>query len=336
MGRERNSVWEWAAAGMFHVIDFDADGRATKGTDIALVAPPKEGRLRWIDLTDQDAEKLSVLSDEFGFHPLAIEDCLHFGQRPKLEPYDDHLFLVIHGIQADWDSLEVTESVELHIFLGDRFLVTVHQSPIPEIERVLQRATQDAIVTRRGLDYLCYMLADAIVDSYFPILDKLLIRVDQLEERILSDGDDVELAEMAGLKQMLVSLRRVLLAQRDVLSQLSRHSGSWISDETALYFRDVYDHVVRLSETVDSAREMLSNTRDAYMWSASQRTNEIMKRLTILSAIFLPLTFITGFFGQNFDDLPYGSNTLMNVMLLACLLVPALMFGFFLKSKWFS
>ena len=320
---------------MFRILDVHEDGLSVVCAGLANVAPPAAGDIRWIDLVEQDADKLRVLAERFRFHPLAIEDCLHFDQRPKLESYSDHMFLVIHGFRVNGDKALTSAAVELHIFLGHGFLVTVHESPLPELDAVWNRLAQDGSLLRRGADYVCYLIADALIDGYFPVVDGIMAKIDQLEDRVLDVSEEVNLQEILDLKRLLVEMRRVLSPQRDVLALLAKHGEGWIEEHTAIYFRDVYDHVLRLHETVESAREMVANTRDAYLWSASQRTNEIMKRLTILSAIFLPLTFLTGFFGQNFEDMPFGNYGLMIGMLVSCILVPAGMIYYFVKSKWF-
>lgn len=328
--------FRFGSSPVFRILDVHKDGSAGAGADLSAVAPPQAGDIRWIDLVEQDAGKLKVLSERFPFHPLAIEDCLHFDQRPKLESYSDHMFLVIHGFRVNGDKALTSSAVELHIFLGRDFLVTVHEYPLPELDAVWNRVAQDSSPLRRGPDYVCYLIADALIDGYFPVVDVIMAKIDQLEDRVLDVSEEVILQDILDLKRLLVEMRRILSPQRDVLALLAKRGEGWIDEHTAIYFRDVYDHVLRLHEAVESAREMVANTRDAYLWSASQRTNEIMKRLTILSAIFLPLTFVTGFFGQNFEDMPFGNYGLMIGMLASCILVPAGMIYYFIRSKWFA
>ncbi|MHB8902958.1 MAG: magnesium/cobalt transporter CorA, partial [Thermoguttaceae bacterium] len=262
-------------------------------------------------------------------------DCLHFDQRPKVESYEGYLFLVLHGFEVDWNRVGDAQALELHRFVGPDFLVTVHERSIPALDGVWNRIAGEGRLLNHQVDQLCYLIADALIDSYFPLLDELLLRVDQLEDRVLDDHSTTSLAEILSFKRLLVELRKVLSPQRDVLALLTRHGEGLIGDRVAVYFRDVYDHTLRLHESVESARELVGNVRDAHLWNASQRTNEIMKRLTILSAIFLPLTFITGFFGQNFDGLPFHSQAMMYAMLGTCVLVPTTMVLYFVRSKWF-
>jgi len=320
---------------MYRVMTIGQDDQVTCSEGVPHVHPLSGEGLRWIDLTDQDAESLAVLSNRFGFHPLTIEDCLHFDQRPKLESYESYLFLVIQGFQIDWDQIDAADALELHLFIGHDYLVTVHARPLPALDAIWHRLTHDGRLAGGRPAHLCYLIADAMIDSYFPLLDEVLTRLDDLEDRVLAQHDGVRLSEILNFKRMLINLRKVLSPQRDVLGLLSKHGEGYIDKRVLLYFRDVHDHTLRLHETVESARELLGNVRDAHLWNASQRTNEIMKRLTLISAVFLPLTFITGFFGQNFIGLPFDSSHWMNLMLLTCITVPVGMLAYFVRSKWF-
>jgi magnesium transporter len=320
---------------MFRVLDVDAAGKVSESTGPGQVQPPSEGVLRWVDLAGQDDEQLALLADRFKFHPLTIEDCSHVDQRPKLEGYGDYLFLVTHGFFLPENHGDGLESLELHTFLADRYLVTVHARPIPALEMVWQRVRGDGNLMRRGADFVAYLIADAIVDTFFPLLDEIAADIEVIEEAVLGRPGEAQLAAIFRVKRMLITLRKVISPQRDVFALIAKRSEGRIQERTTLYFRDVYDHLLRIYESVEGARDILGNALDAYLWAASQRTNEIMKRLTILSAVFLPLTFITGFFGQNFPGLPYESPLMLGAMLTACAVVPLGMGYFFLRSKWF-
>jgi magnesium transporter len=290
---------------------------------------------RWIDLEAHASSHLEILAERFQFHPLTIEDCSHFDQRPKLEEYEGYLFLVTHGFAPHSKNAATPHALELHIFLSERYLVTVHAEPIPGLESVWKRLQHENGLARKGLDFVCYLVVDSIVDTFFPLLDQITSDVEDIESQVLRQGSHVKLADIFRRKRLLVRLRKILGPQRDVFALLSKRGEGWVADHTALYFRNVYDHVLRIYESVESTRDLLSNTLDAYLWSASQRTNEIMKRLTLLNAVFLPLAFITGFFGQNFEGLPFDSRPLFFAMLLSCAIVPAAMLYFFLRSRWF-
>ncbi len=322
-------------ATMFRVMEVGPTGSPTVTEGDEHVGPPPEGVVRWIDLSAQDAPHLDVLSERFAFHPLTIEDCSHFDQRPKFEKYLDYAFLVTHGFRLAPQEPDGLVPLELHTFLAERYLVTVHAEPIPGLEAVWLRLQQEGNLLRRGPAFVGYLITDAVVDTFFPLLDDVATDVEHIESRILRHAQWVKIDQIFRVKRLLVRLRKVLGPQRDVFALLAKRGDGWIDEHTAIYFRDVYDHLLRLHESVEATRDLLSSALDAYLWSSSQRTNEIMKRLTLLSAVFMPLSFITGFFGQNFVGLPFDSKYLMAAMLASCILVPAGMTFFFLKSKWF-
>jgi magnesium transporter len=321
---------------MFRVLDIDAAGRVIETQGDGSVQPPPAGTLRWIDLEKQDPAQLDVLASRFKFHPLTIEDCAHFDQRPKVEEYDGYLFVVTHGFAMKQEPDAELDTCELHTFLGERYLITVHEECLPPLEGVWGRVKLERNIAAHGADFVYYLLADSLIDQLFPLVDRIANDVEELEETILAHERSAEtLGTIFALKRALVRLRKILAPQRDVFARLSRRGDPQIAERTALYFRDVHDHVLRIAEAVDATRDLLGNALDAYLWSGSQRTNEIMKRLTLLSAIFMPLAFITGFFGQNFEGMPFGSRVLFFAMLGSCAVVPAGMLYFFLRSKWF-
>lgn len=321
---------------MFRVLEVDRTGHVQVSQGADRVAPPPEGVVRWIDLEAQDMPQLELLERVFRLHPLEIEDCAHFDQRPKIEEYSDHIFVVTHCFELTERSGPELQSYELHSFLGGRFLITVHAEPIAPLNAVWDRLAVDGSPARHGSDFICYLVADSLVDALFPLLDHVAQEVEQIEEAVLGYTSSHDtLGDIMRLKRLLVTLRSVLSPQRDLLARLAKCGEGLVTERTALYFRDVYDHSLRITEAIEATRDLLGNALDAYLWAASQRTNEIMKRLTLLSAIFMPLGFITGFFGQNFERMPFGSGAVFGLMLLSCAAVPACMLYFFLRSKWF-
>ena len=317
------------------VLDIPAEGAPVAKDGLDLAAPPPAGTLRWVDLEAQDAAALDILAQRFSLHPLAIEDCLHFDQRPKIEEYSEALFVVFHALECPHDDARETVPRELHVFLGAGYLITVHDAPIPAIESVWKRVVGDPGLARKGADFLFYLVADAVVDSHFLHLDRISESLEEIEESVLNRAAREDLAHIFALKHTLVLMRKVLSPQRDVFALLAkRGTGSLVGERTALYFRDVYDHLVRIYESIDAARDLLGAALEAYLSMVAQRTNEIMKSLTLLSAVFLPLTFVTGFFGQNFEHLPYKSEALLAGMLAACVVIPGSMFLWFRTKKW--
>ena len=240
-----------------------------------------------------------MLSDLFHFHPLAVEDAEHFGQRPKLEEFDDFLFLVAFGANGDADGL-----VEVHCFLGDAFLVTVHHDDCPPFEDLRRRAAAERVRGSQGAMIL-YAVVDALVDSFFPELAKLDDRIDQLENGVFQKPDDAQLQEIFSLKRRLVTWRKVITPERDLFTRLVTGVVKipGMTAEAERYYRDVYDHLIRISDLVDSYRDLLTGAMDVYLSTVSNRLNDVMKRLTIVATIFMPLAWITGFFGMNFGRL---------------------------------
>ncbi|MBI5510737.1 MAG: magnesium/cobalt transporter CorA [Deltaproteobacteria bacterium] len=324
---------------MFRVLEVNAGGKVEVYEGPERVAPPPAGALRWIDLAAQDDEQLELLRARFDFHPLAIEDCAHFDQRPKLEEYRDCLFLVTQSFAATGEPVTELDLQELHAFLGERFLVTVHLGSIASLDTVWRRACHDAELVRRGVDFLYYLVADGIVDGTFPILDRIAEELESIEDAVLADPRRQSLSRIFDLKHHLVTMRKVLSPQRDVFALLSKRGDLRVSERTTLYFRDVYDHLARINESIEANRDLLGNALEAYLSSVSNRTNEIMKYLTIMSAVFLPLAFVVGFFGQNFDNLPglrewVHNDSLMYLMVAICVGTPAVMVAFFRRRGW--
>jgi len=317
------------------VMDIPTDGPSvvTRGPERA--APPPPRTIRWIDVRNQDEPTLELLAGRFGFHPLTIEDCLHVDQRPNLEEYGDYLFIVIHGFACATGKPADLAPQELHLFLGADYLVTVHADAIEPLERVWQRVAGEPALARRGSDFLVYLVADGVVDANFPILDLVSDHLEEIENAVLERAQRSDLASIFSLKRTLVEMRKVLSPERDVFSLLSKRGDPRVSEKTSLYFRDIYDHLSRIAEGLEAARDLLGNALDAYLSMSANRTNEIMKRLTLLSAVFMPLTFITGFFGQNFQHLPFASDALMYAMISACVAIPTGMVLLFKRSGWF-
>jgi magnesium transporter len=324
---------------MFRVLEVGPNGPVQLSEGTERVGRPTDGHLRWIDLVGQDEAQLEILRDRFDFHPLAIEDCAHFDQRPKVEEYGGYLFVVTQGFSCSTDTVKELDIHELHTFVGNGYLVTVHERPIPALENVWQRAVGDPALVRRGLDFLAYLIIDGMVDDNFPILDLVADELESIEDAVLSNPRREDLARIFELKHHLVQMRKVLSPQRDALSSLSKRGDARVSERTSLYFRDVYDHLVRIVESIEANRDLLGNALEAYLSAVSQRTNEIMKYLTIMSAVFLPLAFVVGFFGQNFDDLPGfkhwpSHDGLMWLMIALCISIPVAMVVFFKKKNW--
>src|SRR6266516_4895965 len=250
----------------------------------------------WIDVDQPNEADYAILRDVFKFHPLAVEDSENFGQRAKLDDYDDFVFLVIYGAVPDEDRL-----VEVHCFYSEKFLVTVHRDEAPAFTNVRQRYVK----RKKPVDdpgHLLYRIIDGLVDSFFPILADFDDRIDDLENETFLNASDKQLQEIFAMKRLLVGMRKAITPQRDMFATLmggvAELPGMTAEDEH--YFRDIYDHLIRISDLIDTYRDLLTSSMDVYLSTVSNRLNAVMKQLTIMATVFLPLTFITGFFGQNF------------------------------------
>lgn len=292
--------------------------------------------LVWIDLDSTEVEDMDFLARGCNFHPLAIEDCINKNQRPKLDEYGSYLFIVLHRFQYDIEK-KILRNNEIHIFFNEKFVVTVHQNEEPSIEQLRGRCMTHGNPLSRGTDQILYMLFDHTVDSNFPILDKMSEEIVRIESQILVNQDSQQtIAGILFLKRNLTRIRRILSPQREIVNSLIRRDNSFLSPKIQIYFRDVYDHLSRIYETIDMDRDLLGNTMDAYFSVISQRTNDIVKRLTLINLIFMPLTFLTGFFGMNFTTIPYENAPLLYVTIGLMYLIPIGMIFWFRKKHWFK
>ena len=252
----------------------------------------------WLDLTAPSAQDIDKLRELFGFHPLAVEDALHFGQRPKLDVYEDYTFLVFYGARDEaFGSGDLLQEVQM--FVSGKYLVSLHREPLPALDE--QRSRLEGLVLHSE-QFLLYRVFDALTDSFFPPLARMDDEIDELEAAVLAGPTDEQLQRLFAMKRALVAMRKVVTPQRDLfarsIDQLAELPGLELDERD--YFRDVYDHLIRISDLIDSYRDLLSGTTDLYLSTVSNRQNEVMKQLAIVGTIFLPLAFITGFFGMNF------------------------------------
>jgi len=288
-----------------------------------LLAEKKAGGFFWLDLATPSLEEAELLSSWFHFHRLEIEDALEEVHHPKLEEGKDHLFLILHAAPTLEDT-EPTESTELDMFIGADWLVTHHASKMPAIDKTLAGCPHHEIYLGRSPGYLAYTLIDHLMEGYDPLLDVLETDIGALEDEVFSDPTPAVLQKLFSLKRGVMDLRRIVVYQRDVLSRLSRITNSQIGPELAIYYRDVWDHLSRVLDQTEQMRDELVGVMDAYLSQVSNKLNEIMKFLTAISTLFIPLNFITGFFGMNFEFMPllhseWGFGLMVCVMLVVAL-----------------
>jgi magnesium transporter len=255
--------------------------------------------LVWLDLADPTEAELSMLREEFDLHPLAIEDTLHRDQRPKLEEYEDHFFLVVHALR--WDAGELLDS-EIHAFVGRGFLVTIRYAPLFDLAPVRRRWEKQAELTREGGAALLYALLDEVVDDAFEVIEALEDRSETLEEQVFDESPPEDIQEQIfQLKKTVLRFRRRIAPLRDVLDMLEEEP-ELVPERLKPYYRDVSDHVIRVMEFSENIRELLTSALDAYMSQASHRMNQVMKQVTSWAAIILVPTLIAGIYGMNFID----------------------------------
>ncbi|HVJ15831.1 MAG TPA: magnesium/cobalt transporter CorA [Polyangiaceae bacterium] len=318
---------------MLRILELGPEQGPQSLRDPTRIGVPPEGVLRWVDLTKPTEDELEELGRAFGFHGLALDDCRTFDQRPKLEPYSDHLFVVMHRLMVDLKPPQA-RGLELHAFIGERYLVTVHEEALSELEQVFERLEHEAESMKRGPAFWYYLVADKVVDSTQAELEVLAQAVEDTEEQVLHGAQPKMVDRIFSLKRQLAVARRLVSPERELFASLSKWGSPLIDERTSFYYRSVYDELVRAVESIESHRELLSNALDAHFSAVSQRTNDIMKDLTLMSSIFLPLAFVTGFFGMNFEHLPFGSDYLMWAGIAACVLLPTVMLLWFRRSRW--
>jgi magnesium transporter len=275
--------------------------------------------LLWVDMenvTDKDAE---LLSNVFCFHPLAVEDCISKDiHPPKIDDFEDYLFIIVHGINYHIES-EVVETTELALFLGKNYVVTSHDIPMRSISSMLDRVRKDGRLMRRGADLLAHDIIDTLVDNIMPTIEEMDEKNDQLEAEALHEPKRETLISIMQLKRSIMALTRVILPQREIVNRLSRGEYALISERAQIYYRNIYDHLVRIEMLTLGLRDMTESVLSTYLSSVSNRMNEVMKVLTLIATIFIPLTFVAGIYGMNFANMPelelkYGYFIILIVM----------------------
>jgi magnesium transporter len=311
-------------------------------TEISLLEARKAiddpKNLIWVSLESATTDEINlVLGDTFTFHPLTIEDCLSDGyQIAKVDDFEDYLFIIANAVNIKETEFDL-DSSELDIFLGSNYLVSCFTSArMTPVDRVWKRLLRDRRVYNHGADFLCHALLDALVDEYMPVTDDMENEIEQLEDTVLQKPNPAVLERLLTLKHSIVSLRRMVSPLREVVNRMARDDYAQIEPTNRIYFRDVYDHLIWILDIAETIRDIVSGAMDIYLNSTSLRLNEVMKALTIVSTIFLPLAFVTGLFGMNFIHIPGLSHPLgFWTVCCICLLISGGMIYFFKKRQWF-
>jgi len=268
----------------------------------AIDAPQEAQTTLWVNVDGvHDVDLVQALGTRFGLHPLEIEDIAHTGQRPKIEDYADHALFVLRMLRWNEDE-NLIDDEQVSLAIGSSWVVSFQERKGDVFDPIRDRLRSNrGRIRRMGSDYLLYALVDAIVDHYFVILEALGDRIEVLGEQMAQDPDERDLASIRHLKRELLFMRKSVWPLREVLSSMQRDAAVAIHQDTAPYFRDVYDHTIQIIDTVETFRDMVSGLMDLYMSSISNRMNEVMKVLTIIATIFIPLSFVAGLYGMNFN-----------------------------------
>jgi len=290
---------------MIRILYRSADGDVQTYDTIDAINPALQDTqgVVWVDLVEEPRESCEhILRDIFNFHPLAVDDALEEAHVPKVDDWEDYVYLVLHAARAGTMPEDELETLELDCFLGPHYLVTYQEHALQVVKRLWHAVQQDTRPLRGRAPHLLYVLADTLAEDYMQTVETLDERIDAMEDRIFAHPTNALLSQMFTLKRTLLSLRRILSPQREVLNKLARgnYASVVIEEHEHIYFRDVYDHLVRLYDLTDSMRDLVSGALDTYLSVVNNRMNDVMKTLTVITTLFMPLSFLAGFFGMNF------------------------------------
>jgi magnesium transporter len=271
------------------------------GPDQFDAALEDEQGLLWVDFVGEPPERCEpILRETFGFHPLAVDDALQESHVPKVDDWGSYLYVVLHAVVMSEGQDERLDTLELDIFLGENYLVTHHDHPIPVVDRVWELWLRDERHRKKGPDHVLYQITDELAASYMPVVEQIDSAIEGIEDQIFDQPSRVMLEQLFSLKRAVLNLRRIITPQREVLNKLARDDYRMIDTQDQVYFRDVYDHLVRMYGINESMRELVSSAMETYLSAVNNRLNEVVKTLTIITTLFMPISFITGFFGMNF------------------------------------
>lgn len=323
---------------IIEVIDYNADSyeRHSNQTPEAAFQFEEENKTTWINIDGlSNTKEIEKLGKYFELHPLIIEDIVNTNQRPKIDEYQDYFFIVAKMLYYKADGQ--LENEHISIVLGKDYVLTFQEAGGDVFEGVRERLSKrKGRIRSRGADYLVYALLDAIVDNYFVVVEEMSDKIEAMEEQLLSVQPSDEITfEIQELKRTMLRIRRAVFPLREVVSRLEKVDNALIQEQTVNYIRDLFDHIIQVSENIDIYREMSWGLMDMYMTTINNKMNEVMKVLTIMASIFIPLTFIAGIYGMNFEYMPelqwkYGYFVLLGMMFLLFLL----MIFFFKKKRW--
>ncbi|MBL7071163.1 MAG: magnesium/cobalt transporter CorA [Candidatus Omnitrophica bacterium] len=288
----------------------------------------------WLDLISPGKDEVDMLDNVFQLHPVTLEDCINTNTRPKIEQFEEYMFIVMHAA-ATTPRAHRVRTIELNICLGKNYIITIHQESIKGVETAIERTSKNHSVMSKGADNLLHLVIDSLVDNYMPVLDAMDYKIGNIETQVLENPTQKTLNNIFSVKKDAMYLKRFIGPQRDTVNFLSREDFQFIDPKRRAYFRDVYDNMIFINDTIDTYRDVTNSAFDAYLSTISNRTNDIMKVLTIIATIMMPLTLITGVYGMNFREMPllswrWGFLSISTVMIL----LGIAMVSYFKRKNW--
>ena len=296
--------------------------------------------LVWLDLNGDELDVCrKVMEDIFHFHPLAVDDALVETHIPKIDDWGEYFYLALEGVHSEQLLDDINKSLELDVFMGAQYIVTYHPQTIRAIEVVWANCQRDPRLLQRGSNYLLYQIMDELANEYMLLIDRLDERVEDIEDQVMEEPDSDLLQSIFSIKRSLLNMRRIVAPQREVLNKLSRGDFELVNQKERMYYRDVYDHLVRVQDITENLRDLVSGALDTYLSVVNNRLNDIMKTLTIITTLFMPLSFLTGFFGMNFFEPSGGMRdwTALLPFIITLAIMVGLPLGMFLwmrKRAW--
>jgi magnesium transporter len=307
--------------------------------DVAFALQDPKGLL-WVDFDGEEHDEVeTVMQKTFKFHPLAVNDALRESHVPKVDDWRDYLYVVFHAVVFDDRKGGGVDTLELDAFMGANYLVTYHEKPMETVDQVWETVQNDERQLKYGSDFLLYRLSEGVAASYLPVVQRVEDTVDWVETQIFRRPAPDTLEYIFTLKRAMLRLRRIVNHQRDVLGKLGRENYPIVDKQARVYYRDVYDHLVRLHDIIEDTRDLLIATLDTYLSVVNNRMNEVMKTLTIITTLFMPLSFLVGFFGMNFfvpanPIHSWMAQPIFYLVFSAVLATPATMFFWIWRRGW--
>lgn len=321
---------------MMRIFACGKDKKLEKVTDLREATSLLGEKEVWVDCESPSAEEVQQIAKAFGLHPLSVEDSLNERQRPKIDEYPQYYYLVLRVL----DSGAVLSSSQVNVFLGEDFLITIHKRPVSSITEVQEMLSSQPTILGRGVDFLCHQLLDAIVDDLFPVLDRFEERVSLVEDRILKANfaamnDGKLLNEIFKLRKELLQIRKVVFPQRENLHSLITRKPPYLHEEAMPYYRDIYDHLIRMSDLIETYRELLSSAMEAYLSVISNNLNAVMKKLTAITILIMVPALIAGIYGMNFQYIPELNSSLGFFEAIILMVLSATVLAAYLRwKKW--